>query len=42
MRWALIGASTIAAQFMIRAIRAQQGGELAATARSRAKRLKKR
>ena len=28
MRWALIGASTIAAQYMIRAIRAQAGGEI--------------
>jgi 1,5-anhydro-D-fructose reductase (1,5-anhydro-D-mannitol-forming) len=28
MRWALIGASTIAAQFVIRAIRAQKGGEI--------------
>lgn len=28
MRWALIGASTIAAQYMIRAIRAQEGGEI--------------
>ena len=28
MRWALIGASTIAAQFVIRAIRAQQGAEI--------------
>jgi 1,5-anhydro-D-fructose reductase (1,5-anhydro-D-mannitol-forming) len=28
MKWALIGASTIAAQYMIRAIRAQDGGEI--------------
>lgn len=28
MKWALIGASTIAAQYMIRAIRAQSGGEI--------------
>ena len=28
MRWGLIGASTIAAQHMIAAIRAQQGGRL--------------
>ncbi|MGL4281783.1 MAG: Gfo/Idh/MocA family protein [Albidovulum sp.] len=28
MKWALIGASTIAAQYMIRAIRAQQDGEI--------------
>lgn len=28
MKWALIGASTIAAQYMIRAIRAQNGGEI--------------
>lgn len=28
MKWALIGASTIAAQYMIRAIRAQKGGEI--------------
>ena len=38
MRWALIGASTIAAQFMIRAIRAQQGGEILRVVSSSAER----
>ena len=30
VKWGLIGASTIARQFMINAIRAQEGGEIAA------------
>lgn len=38
VKWGLIGASTIARQFMINAIRAQEGGEIAAVMSSSAER----
>ncbi|MER9522674.1 Gfo/Idh/MocA family oxidoreductase [Mesorhizobium sp. M0292] len=40
VRWGLIGASTIAKQFMINAIRAQEGGEVAAVMSSSPQRAK--
>lgn len=40
VRWGLIGASTIARQFMINAIRAQDGGEIAAVMSSNPERAK--